>query len=293
MTMRLGMYTPEMRGDTAGEVFARAAAMGFSAAQYNFLTSHGAEMPERILPCEAREIADAARENGIEIAAVNGTFNMIDEAALEENLRRFEQIAKACRPLGCGIVTLCTGSRHPESMWRFHRDTASPGAWKALIAATRRLLPIAREYGLLLGVETEASNVVSTAERTRRYLDEIASPCLGVIMDCANLFPAGTAYRDDVAATIRNAFALLGGDIILAHAKDVCEGDETVFAAPGMGIVDYPLYFRLLREAGYDGSLILHGIHGEDEFGPAIAAMREAGTEPVTPQSCAKRGGDT
>lgn len=274
--MELGFFSPEISGKNVEEVFSKAKALGFTEVQYDFLTSHGEEMPAAFYPDEPERIASAAKENGIRITAVNGTFNMVDSdrEQLEEYTKRFALIAKAAAYFGCKIVTLCTGSKSAEGMWRYSPETATEDAWKELIRTTQKILPLAEEYDLIFGVETEASNVVFTAERTRRYLDEIASPRLKVIMDCANLFPAGTAKRGNVDDTIRNAFRLLGKDIVLAHGKDVAEGEKVSFASPGMGIVNYDLYFNLLKEIGYSGGLILHGIHAPADFIPSIAIMR-------------------
>lgn len=274
--MQLGAYSPEVPGDTAQAVFARARAMGFTSMQYSFVTSHGEELPLAITTADIDAIAAASRVHGIAIDAINGTFNMIDRrpAQLAENLRRFEQVARAAAALGCGIVTLCTGSRSDKSMWSYHPDTALPDAWDDMIKTTRELTPIAHRYGIKLGVETEASNVVYSTERTRRYLDDIADDALGVILDCANLFRAGMARAENVRPVIAQAFDALGDNIILAHGKDILESDGIAFTAPGRGIVDYRYYFARLKQAGYSGPLILHGIRNADYFAPSIARMQ-------------------
>ena len=76
--MKLGFYSPEIAGRNVDEVFARAKDYGFTEVQYNFLTSHGEEMPAEFDPGELEEIAAAAMKQGIRIKAVNGTFNMVD-----------------------------------------------------------------------------------------------------------------------------------------------------------------------------------------------------------------------
>lgn len=276
--MKIGFYSPEITGDGVTTVFARARQLGFSQVQYSFETSHGEEMPAEFLPGELDVIRDASRDHDMEIVAINGTFNMIDvdRVRRREYIRRFERIAQACKRLDCKIITLCTGSRHPQSGWTYHPDSALDDAWRDLMATTRQLLRVAEEYDLRLGVETEASNVVFDAERTRRYLDEAGSSRLRVIMDCANLFPAGTATPDQVEPRIRRAFDLLSENIILAHGKDIQASDTVKFAAPGMGIVDYGLFFSLLKQRGYDRGLILHGIHDQADFAPSVQRMREA-----------------
>jgi len=282
--MKLGGYSPEFNFATVEEVFEEMAKLGFSQVQYDFITSHSDEMPKTITDKELYRIKQASQDYGIQILAINGTFNMADssKAYRDEYSKRFENIAIACNALDCGIITLCTGSRSSESMWRYHPDNVSQEAWDDMIQTTQSILPYAEKHHVTLGVETEASNVVFSIERTRKYLDEINNPHLKVIMDCANLFPAGTAKRENVQATIQHAFDVLGKDIVLAHGKDICESkgsgipDPIVFASPGKGIVDYDFYFSLLKKINYANGLILHGIHHAEEFKPSIRAMQKS-----------------
>ena len=60
--------------------------------------------------------------------------------------------------------------------------------------------------------------------------------------------------------------------MVLAHAKDVRD-DGTIVAA-GRGGLDYGLYVELLRDAGFTGPLVLHGL-AEDEV-PASARFVRA-----------------
>ena len=72
------------------------------------------------------------------------------------------------------------------------------------------------------------------------------------------------------APILDEAFALLGDDLVLAHAKDV-RADGTVVAA-GRGTLDYERYVALLDAAGYSGPLILHGL-AEHEVPAAVAFL--------------------
>ena len=54
---------------------------------------------------------------------------------------------------------------------------------------------IASSYGLTLAIEPEVDNVVDSAVKARRLLDEMASPHLKVVIDPANLFHAGELPR--------------------------------------------------------------------------------------------------
>lgn len=269
----IGLYAPEIP-EKPERLFARARELGATCMQYNFLNSHGEEMPAELKRGDVEKIGALAKENGIRIDATNGTFNMLeDEPQLSEDLRRFRLLASVMDALCCKSLTLCTGSFSEKGMWVFDERSGSEEGFQRAVNVTKKLVEIADEYDLTLLVETEASNAICTTERTRRYLDEVASDRLKVILDCANLFPAGTAYKANVRPTIRKAFDLLGKDIALAHGKDVLEADKPSFTAPGLGIVDYPFFFDCLREIGYEGGFILHGIKHEEDIAPSIQRM--------------------
>ena len=56
------------------------------------------------------------------------------------------------------------------------------------------------------------------------------------------------------------AVELLGPDIIIAHAKDLDHDGEAGHLAAGKGLLDYAYYLGLLKQAGFKGPLLLHGL---------------------------------
>ncbi|MBC8535986.1 sugar phosphate isomerase/epimerase family protein [Feifania hominis] len=275
--MRLGMYSVEITRPSVEEVFSEAARLGFEEMQFDFGSVGTQQLPDEISPELTARIAAAARTSNIAITAVNGTFNMIhpDARIREAGVSRFEQIAKACSVLGCPLITLCTGSRDTQNMWRRHPGNDLPDAWSDLLHTTAELVEIAERYGVFLGVETEASNVVSSPQRARRFLDEMASPRLRIIMDPANLFHDGQARLENSYDILASAFDLLADDIIAAHGKDIREGPGISFTSAGRGIVDFDYFVGLLKSAGYRGGIIAHGIHEEWEFPGTVAYLKQ------------------
>ncbi|MBV9391018.1 MAG: sugar phosphate isomerase/epimerase, partial [Verrucomicrobia bacterium] len=172
-----------------------------------------------------------------------------------EGLNRL--IALAPR-LGTKIVTLCTGSRDPESMWRKHPGNDKPEAWADLLVQMEKALRVAEKYGLTLGVEPEIGNTINSVHKARRLLDEVRSPHLKIIMDAANIFQRGQLSQ--MRKVLDEAFELLGSDIVLAHAKDLDQDGEAGHLPAGRGRLDYPYYMKLLRASGFDGSIILHAL---------------------------------
>ena len=96
------------------------------------------------------------------------------------------------------------------------------------------------------------------ARKARRLLDDIRSDRLKVTIDPANIFHDGELPR--MAEMLDEAFALLGPDIVHAHAKDLDRDGEAGHLAAGTGLLDYGRYLSLLQEIGYDGALVLHGL---------------------------------
>ncbi|MDR3122148.1 MAG: sugar phosphate isomerase/epimerase [Clostridiales bacterium] len=273
--MELGMYTKELRRPTVESLFESVRALGFAQVQFDFSSVCGEELPREIPSALAERIARAAGANGVKIAAVNGTFNMIapDPAERADGLKRLAVLAASCAALNCGLITLCSGSRSPEGMWRWHPDNGAEAAWDDMRAVMDAAVAIAERYDVCLGLECEASNVVNSPEKGRRLLDEIGSPRLKVIMDCANLFQRGEAHPENVRGIMKNAFDLLGRNIALAHGKDILEGPGLDFAPAGQGIVDFDYYRALLAEYGYSGGMILHGIKREEDFSDSVRFM--------------------
>ena len=242
--------------------------------QYNLACAGLPSLPERLEPRLAQRISAAAAARGITIAAVSGTFIMIDPIRdrRDTGLRRLGRLAGACALLGTRIVTLCTGTRDPDDMWRGHPANGRPDAWADLLTAMEQALVMAEEHDLWLAVEPETANVVNSPAKARQLLDELGSPRLKIIIDPANLFHAEDLPRQ--RAILDATFDLLGPDIVLAHAKDVRVVAGTVHhVAAGTGLLDYPYYLALLRHVPVP--LIVHGL-AEAEVGGALAFLRGA-----------------
>jgi len=244
--------------------------------QFNMSVAGLPSMPDEIDPALADKVREAAAERNVTVAVVSGTFNMAhpDEGVRRDGLRRLGVIAGSCERLGTSKITLCTGTRDPENMWRRHPDNGTPEAWRDLLATMQEALETAEERGVTLAFEPEINNVVDSAQKGRRLLDEMRSPHLKVVMDAANLFDAADpALRlSRSKALMYEAFDLLGNEVVVAHAKDVKASGEVV--AAGKGDLDYDLYLKHLVSAGYHGPLILHGL-GEEEVEGSATFLRE------------------
>ena len=274
--MRIGIFAKTFVRPTLGETLDAVARHGVRTVQFNLACAGVPSLPERIEPELAATIRLELAARGIDMAAVSGTFNMIhpDPEQRRAGLRRLRVLAAACRALGTSVITLSTGTRDPDDMWRRHPGNGTPEAWRDLSASLLEAVQIADEHDVTLAFEPEVTNVVDTAAKGRRLLDEVGSPRLKVVMDGANLFHAGDLPR--MREVLEEAFALLGRDVVLAHAKDLSRDVDAGHEAAGTGQLDYDLYLSLLRRADYRGPLILHGLT-EAQVGSSVAFLRQKG----------------
>ena len=271
--MQIGIMARTFVRPTLEETLDVIVGHGIYCIQFSLACAGVPDMPEKIDVGLCDSIREEMAERKINMAAVSGTFNMIhpDVRERQDGLRHLREIASVCHRLGTSVITLCTGTRDPQSMWRPHPDNNLPEAWKDLTDVTREALKIAADNDVVLAFEPEVSNTIDSAIKARRLLDEMQSPHLKVIMDPANIFHKGELPR--MREMINGAFELLGDDIAIGHAKDLDRDGAAGHIAAGKGLLDYRQYLSLMSKVGFDVSLILHGL-SEAEVDGCVAFLR-------------------
>lgn len=271
--MDLGIFAKTFPRPSFPETLDAVAAHGLRCIHFNFTCVGLPTMPERVGPEMIADIRRACETRSIGVAGVSGTFNLIDPdvANRREKLARLSTLAQATRKLGCDLVTLCTGTRDPEDMWRAHRDNSSPAAWRDLLQSMEQAIAVAEQHGILLGIEPETGNVVSSARKARQLLDELHSRYVKIVIDPANLFHPGQIER--MRETLEEAFQLLGTDIVMAHAKELPATGAAGNLAPGRGVIDWNYYFNVLARMDFRGAMIMHGL-SETDVPQAVRFLR-------------------
>lgn len=271
--MRLGIFAKTFPRSSLAATLDAVAEHGLDVIQLNLATAGLDSMPASV-PDGLRDLILAeAKARTIEIAALSGTFNMIhpDPVVVARGLASLDALAEAAKPMGVGLITLCTGTRDPDNMWRRHPDNDSAASWQALLEAMEQALALAVRHQVALGIETEPGNVINSARKCRRLLDEFASPWLKVIFDPANL--VSTDLSRDHGELLDEALDLLGSDVAIAHAKECGPSGEVV--PPGRGIMpwDFVISGLSAQAQGEAMPLIIHGI-GEAEVDRAVEFLR-------------------
>ncbi len=274
--MDIGIFAKTFSYPTLEAVLDAVARHGLHTVQFNLSCVGLPTLPDQVDPALPGQIRAAMDARHITMAAISGTFNMIDPDPQKrhDGLRRLRVLASVCKPMHTAVITLCTGSRDPTNMWRWHPDNATPDTWRDLIASMNDAVAVAEAYDIVLGIEPEGANVIYSAKQARRLLDELQSPHVKIIMDGANLFHGGDFSH--MHEMLDEAFELLADDIVLAHAKDLtasAPGSTIEWRAAGQGRLDYDHYLNLLGASGYKGPLILHGLD-ESQVDGCVAFLR-------------------
>ncbi len=262
--MELGIHVGTFRRSTIEESLQAVLDHGLQYVHLSLKRPGGPPAADAVDPLLAAEAARVLVETGLRAASLSGTFNMAhpDPSVRRRGLAWLGEVAPLAEHFGAPIVSLCTGTRNAESMWRGHPDNASPEAWRDFTETLEEALPLAERYGVALGIEPEPANVVDGPQKARRLLDEFASPRLKIIFDPANL--VGPQSLGDPWAAIDEGFDLLGPDVVLAHAKELAADGTAGGLAPGAGVIDWRHVFDRLRQAGFDGCVVLHSLEEAD-----------------------------
>ena len=145
-----------------------------------------------------------------------------------------------------------TGTLNEKSEWLESPENASEKGYQSCRAALEKLAQAAKKHGAIISIEPYWRNVIDSIARADRVLRDV--PGLKLVMDPCNYFRKEDLSRMD--PMLEEMFSRLGRKIVLAHAKDVkASADGADLPASGKGVLDYPLFLRLL--AGLNRELFL------------------------------------
>ena len=148
--MQIGVFSRTYELSDLEETYRRMRGHGLSHTQFNLSNAGLPTLPAHVTDEDLARIQALSAAYGITLDALTGTFNMIDpdEAAREQGCRQFAEQCRIARELGIPIVSLCTGSKNPESKWKWHDDNLKDASWADLMRSTERVLKCAEERAI-------------------------------------------------------------------------------------------------------------------------------------------------
>jgi L-ribulose-5-phosphate 3-epimerase len=263
--MMISGHTLGTPGMTIAEALALFKISGLDAAELIWQNGYSAAIPEDASENIILNVKSQVNENGLEIACLTPYMtgiNSLDEAELENDLRRFEACIRAAELLGCPNIRVYAGRYLPGDE---HKDLK----YEKLVASLQELGAKAHKVGVTLCVENHFSTMTVSAQETADLVGQVNSPGVGVLYDQANL---AFTYNEPYP----KAIDLQKGTIKHVHVKDLVFVDASKpFKASavaqvsqeersvrsrvvGEGVLDWPaILSHLVLHAKYSGYLSL------------------------------------
>ena len=211
-------------------------------------------------PAFAAEVRETFRRHGINISVLGCYINLGDRdaASRRPQLERFKHHLRAAKAFGCPIVGTETGSLNSD--YSRHPDNGGDEAFGIVLESVRELVREAEQCDAIVCIEAVERYVISSPQRLRRLVDEIASPHLKVIYDPVNLLWSTNCDRE--AAILDDAHRLLGEHVRILHAKDyTIENNAFRELSAGQGRLNYRTVFQWLKTQPQPIDILLENTH--------------------------------
>ena len=261
--LKLGVFTGVYAGLPLEEAARRIAADGFHGVVLEYGFADVRFDPWAPDWAKARLITSTLAKHNLKIAGLFGYYNLVDPdpARRQRGEQRMQVLIENWKQFGCPIISIETGTLNDKSEWLESPENGTEKGYQACRAALERLTKLAKKTGAVISIEPYWRNVIDSIARTQRVVREF--PGLKLVMDPCNYFRKEDLSRMD--PMLEEMFHLLGKQIVLAHAKDVkAAADGTDLPASGKGVLDYPLFLRLLAALNRELFLIIEHLTLED-----------------------------
>ena len=254
MNNKVGFFLNLDQGSmTNQEVVGMLAEIGYDCIEFGI--SH--MNPHSMSPDQMRDVVQMTDQAGLEISewVVQREFVHPDESVREKELQLTVDCLKSAGDLGIGTINCYTGPAHFMGIGSplLHQQISEKDAWAMVLAACDRIIPAAEAAGVKIAIEAVYGMVCrdyyTLADLMRRY----DSPNFGVNYDPSHM----ELHYNTVEWTIHE----LQDRIFHCHVKDVAGtpgkvmNDTFLFPFLGEGRVDWPGFFRAIRQINYQGCL--------------------------------------
>lgn len=134
--------------------------------------------------------------------------------------------------------------------------TTIPQAWERSQAQIKKMIPLAKELGVVIAVEEVWNKFLLTPYEHARFIDELKSPWVKAYFDVGNIVMYG--YPQEWIRA-------LGKRIVKFHLKDF-KTDNRQFVPLREGSIEWPEVRRAIGEIGYEGFLTVELSGGDEAY---------------------------
>jgi hexulose-6-phosphate isomerase len=220
------------------------------------------ECPTTPEESKAEEMLAASHKAGLPIHSVmnqehwRSPLSSADAAVVEKSLEGMRASLRNAKLWGADTVLLVPAVVNPE--------TTYAQAWERSQRQIRKLIPLAAELQVIIGIEEVWNKFLLSPLEFARYLDEFESPWIRAYFDVGNV--AITGYPQDWIRTLAKR-------IVKLHIKDFSFKNNPAirkrvpdFVPLLEGEIDWRAVHGALAEIGYQGTATVELPGGDGEY---------------------------
>lgn len=226
-------------------------------------------------PRTPEALGPVLRDHGLDLVSGWYSAHLLTRTA-EEEIAAVQDHLHLLKSLGAKVMVFCevTGAVHGDQDTPVsQRPVMTDDQWQTFTERLNEVAAYCQQQGVQVAYHHHMGTVVETEADVRRLMDA-TSPAVGLLLDTGHLHFAGGDYlalQRDYADRINHVHCK---DIRAEVLADVKNRDlsflnamlDGTFTVPGDGCIDYPTLFKGLKEADYNGWLVV-----EAEQDPAVA----------------------
>ena len=205
---------------------------------------------------DADQMQAAASETGLRIHSVMNMdhwkypLSSPDPEVVAKSLKGIETSLRNAHQWGADTVLVVPGVVNP--------GVSYAQAYERSQAQLRKILPLAQELKVIIGVEEVWNKFLLSPVEFAKYVDDFHSPWVRAYFDVGNVVLYG--YPQDWIRT-------LGKRIVKLHIKDFYfRKQEAKWVPLGEGDIDWKAIYQALADIGYQGSATLELASGDAAY---------------------------
>lgn len=223
----------------------------------------------------ARYVGSLLEKNDVHVAVLGCYINPTNpiESKRQAEVARFIEHLKYARMIGADMVGTETGRMDPNM--RVNPESYTEDAYQLLLKSMREIVAAAEKLGVIVGVEGVFDHTLYSPARMKRFLEDIDSPNVEVILDAVNLIHPDQVDPEEQRQVIEKAFAYYGDRISALHVKDIVfEGQHQAFRHVGEGMFCYEPLMKLVKENKPHIAMLLEN-SSKERFHSDVAFLQE------------------
>jgi len=249
------------QGQTLGEICSKAADWGYDGVEFRRKRARVEETPEQYLDALAESVAKSGLKQVI-FGGPGPNFMQADAALRQHELETYQEFFRlATQRFELTVCNTMTGGLQnpdknvPSGYGHFDKHgsaAAGPEHWQWAAENFRILGDMAEEMGFRFAFEVHMGLLHDLPASSRRLVDEIDRPAVGVNLDYGNVFH----FKGH--PSLAESIALLADKLYYLHLKNYYPmrlSDELIPTGLADGAINQREFVKLLVEHDYDGPI--------------------------------------